>query len=137
MPARFPDIDLNVLRTSTRLDGTVTLERLREAAIDAVVSVNADLHAWRVRQADAGHPSLADVPAPVIGGESVQLARYRRAVFNLTLADLTERYRGYDSTKSGGQQAEDLELTICEARRNVSWALNDMRALPRSTIELI
>jgi hypothetical protein len=133
----FPDIDMDALRASMRLDGTATYERLRDATIDAIASVNAELGAWQTVQAAAGHADLAAVPAPRIGGESVQLARYRRAVFNLTHADLTERYRDFDSTKAGGQKAEDLETTICNARRNVRWALSDMHGLPRSTIELI
>jgi len=133
----FPDIDMDALRASMRLDGTATYERLRDATIDAIASVNAELGAWQTAHVAAGHSDLAAVPAPAIGGESVQLARYRRAVFNLTHADLTERYRDFDSTKAGGQKAEDLEMTICEARRNVRWALNDLRGLPRSTIELI
>ena len=133
----FPDIDMEALRASMRLDGTATYERLRDATIDAIASVNAELGAWQTAQVAAGHADLAAVPAPAIGGESVQLARYRRAVFNLTHADLTERYRDFDSTKAGGQRAEDLEMAICEARRNVRWALNDMRGLPRATIELI
>ncbi|ASL48338.1 hypothetical protein bAD24_III13135 [Burkholderia sp. AD24] len=133
----FPDIDMNALRASMRLDGTVTYERLRDATLDAIASVNTELATWQAGHVAAGRADLAAVPAPNIGGESVQLARYRRAVFNLAHADLTERYRDFDSTKSGGQKAEDLEATICEARRNVRWALSDMRGLSRSTIELI
>jgi hypothetical protein len=133
----FPDIDMNALRASMRLDGTATHDRLRDATIDAIASVNAELGAWQTAHVAAGYADLSTVPAPSIGGESVQLARYRRAVFNLTHADLTERYRDFDSTKAGGQKAEDLETTICDARRNVRWALSDMRGLPRSTIELI
>ncbi|MFM0644993.1 head completion/stabilization protein [Paraburkholderia bryophila] len=133
----FPDIDMNALRASMRLDGTVTYERLRDAALDAIASVNAELATWQAGHVAAGRADLAAVPAPNIGGESVQLARYRRAVFNLAHADLTERYRDFDSTKTGGQKAEDLEATICEARRNVRWAVSDMRGLSRSTIELI
>ena len=133
----FPDINLGVLRESTRLDGTVTHARLREAAIDAIVSVNAELFSWRAAHVASGIAKLHDVPAPTIGGESVQVARYRRAVFNLTHADLSERYRDWDTTKTGGEKAEDLEMTICEARRNVRWALNDLRGIPRSTVELI
>lgn len=133
----FPDIDMNALRASMRLDGTATHERLRDATIDAIASVNAELGTWQAVQVAAGHADLSSVPAPTIGGESVQLARYRRAVYNLAHADLTGRYRDFDSTKSGGQKAEDLESTIDEARRNVRWALSDMRGLTRSTIELI
>src|SRR5580692_8713967 len=72
----FPDIDMNALRASMRLDGTATHERLRDATIDAIASINAELGTWRAAQVAAGYADLAAVPAPNIGGESVQLARY-------------------------------------------------------------
>ncbi|WP_207003869.1 head completion/stabilization protein [Trinickia mobilis] len=133
----FPDIDLTDLRDAMRLDGTVTQERLRLAAVDAIASVNNELRAWQSAQRAAGRAALASVPAPQLGGVSTHVLRYRRAVYNLTRADLTEQYRAYDATRSGGQHAEDLEATICESRRNVRWALNDLRGIARSTIELI
>lgn len=133
----FPDISLDELRASARLDGTVTHARLREATIDAIDSVNAELCAWRAQQLAAGYSTLATVPTSTLDGQSVQLIRYRRAVFNLTHADVTERYRDWDTTKSGGQKAEDLEATICGARRNARWAINDLLGQSRSTVELI
>ncbi|MBO7825315.1 head completion/stabilization protein, partial [Burkholderia pseudomallei] len=108
----FPDIDLSALRDAMRLDGTVTAERLRHAARDALLTVNDELAAWRARQRAAGAATLADVPAPRIDGESAHVARYRRAVYHLTHADVTEKYRGYDTTKSGGQVAADLAATV-------------------------
>lgn len=133
----FPDIELDELRHETRLDGTVTDTRLRAAALDAMASCNAELGPWQATQAAAGHAGLASVPAPQLGRESTHVIRYRRAVFNLVRADLTEQYRGYDSTKSGGQAAEALEQTICECRRNVRIALADIRGIRRTTVELI
>lgn len=133
----FPDIDLNDLRASMRLDGTVTHERLRSAVLDAMASVNAELAVWRVSQRAAGYSELARVPAPTIGGHSTLNLRYQRAVYHLAYADLTEQYRGYDSTKTGGQKADDLTNTVDEARRNARWAVSDIRGIPRSTIELI
>ncbi|KVZ48995.1 head completion/stabilization protein [Burkholderia ubonensis] len=132
----FPDVSIAALREATRLDGTVTHARLREAAIDAIRSVNVELKAWRA-QAAAGYATLADVPAERIGGVSELVSLYHRAVYNLTRADVTEKYRDLDTTKSGGQEAERLEDTICSARRNARWALNDLRGIPRSTVELI
>ncbi|TKC83468.1 head completion/stabilization protein [Trinickia terrae] len=133
----FPDIDLNELRDAMRLDGTVTHDRLRLAAIDAIASINDELQAWQTGQRAAGHADLASVPAPELGGVSTHVLRYRRAVYNLARADLTEQYRTYDATKTGSQHADELEATICESRRNVRWALNDLRGIARSTIELI
>jgi len=81
--------------------------------------------------------SLSELPADKIGGESVQLARYRRAVYFLARADLTEKYRDFDSTKSGANDADELVTTIDADRRNARQAINDMRGVPRTTIELI
>lgn len=133
----FPDIELTELREETRLDGTVTDTRLRAAALDAMASCNAELGSWRAAQLAAGYADLASVPAAKLGTQSTHVIRYRRAVFNLVRADLTEQYRGYDSTKSGGQAAEALEETISEARRNIRVALADIRGLRRTTVELI
>jgi len=133
----FPDINLKDLREAMRLDGTVTLERLRLATVDAIASINDELRAWKAGRCAQGHADLASVPADQTDGVSAHVLRYRRAVYNLTRADLTEQYRAYDVTKTGANDTEVLEATICESRRNVRWALNDMRGVPRSTIELI
>jgi hypothetical protein len=133
----FPDIELGALREQMKIDGNVTDARLRPAALDAMASCNAELRSWQVKQLAAGYAELAAVPAPQLGCESTHAIRYRRAVFNLVRADLTEQYRGLDTTKSGGQKAEELEATICEARRNVRIALADIRGIRRTTVELI
>ena len=133
----FPSIDLGHMRQAVRLDGTVTHARLRDAVIAAIDEANRELSAWRLSHVVAGVVSLADLPADTIGGESVQLARYRRAVYYLARADLTEQYRDFDSTKSGAADADELVTTIDADRRNARHALNDMRGVARSTIELI
>lgn len=133
----FPDICLNELRASARLDGTVTHMRLREATLDAIDSINAELASWRARQVAAGYRTLAEVPANKVDDQSVQFIRYRRAVFNLAHADLSERYRDWDTTQAGSHRAEAIESTICHARRNVRWAINDLLGSARATVELI
>lgn len=133
----FPDIDLQDLREAMRLDGTVTRERLRPAVVDAIASANDELRAWQAARRAEGYADLSSVPADRIGDVSRHVQRYCRAVYNLARADLTEQYRSYDATKSGGQHAEELEATIAESRRNARWALNDIRGIARSTIELI
>lgn len=133
----FPDIDLKDLRETMRLDGTVTQERLRAAAVDAMATINEELGAWQAMQRRAGCAALEGVPSANVDNVSAKVMRYRRAVYHQTRADLTEQYRSFDATKSGSQHAEDLDLTICESRRNVRWALADIRGVPRSTVELI
>lgn len=133
----FPDIDLAALRDAMRLDGTVTAERLRHAARAAVLSVNDELGAWRIQQRASGAGTLGDVPSDRIEGESAQVFQYRRAVFHLAHADLTEKFRGFDTTKAGGQVAEDLWSTVAESRRNARWAISAILGVSRSTVELI
>lgn len=133
----FPDINLDHMRATVRLDGTVTAERLRDASIAAVLLVNDELAEWKAAQLGAGHNTLATVPAPEIGGESINLVRYRTAVYRFARADLVERYRNFDATKSGVDQAEQLESTIDDDRRAAKWSIRDILGRPRSTIELI
>jgi hypothetical protein len=133
----FPDIDLLHVRQAQRLDGTVTDARLRDAVIGAVIDVNTRLHAWRAAHEASGITRFAAVPAPEIGGESVKLALYRSAVGRLAKADLTERYRDYDSTKSGAAHAAQLETTTDDDRRAAHWAISDIAGRPRTTVELI
>jgi hypothetical protein len=135
--AWFPPINLDVMRKAVRLNGTVTHERLREAVIAAIDEVNRELAYWRAPLEAAGVATLAELPADSIGGESVQLARYRRAVYFLARADLTEKYRDFDSTKSGAADADELVTTIDADRRNARNAINDIRGIAHSTIELI
>ncbi|WGS42166.1 head completion/stabilization protein [Burkholderia sp. JSH-S8] len=133
----FPDVDLSALRDAMRLDGTVTRERLAHAARAAMLTVNDELSAWRARQHAAGAASLADVPAVQVESESKLVYLYRRAVYHLAHADVTEKYRGFDSTKSGGQVAAELTATADESRRNARWAISDILGISRSTVELI
>lgn len=133
----FPDIDLANARATMRIDGTVTPERLRDAAIAAIACANAILAAWRDMQQAAGYARLADIPATQVDGESVQLARYRRAIYHLVHADLAARYRDFDATASGHAKADALEATVDEARRIAHWALNDLQGIARTTVELI
>ncbi|BDD79921.1 hypothetical protein [Burkholderia phage FLC10] len=135
--AWFPSIDLAHMREAVRLTGTVTTARLRDAVIAAIDEVNRELASWRAPLEASGVAKLDELPADAIGGESVQLARYRRAVYFLARADLTEKYRDFDSTKSGAADADELVTTIDADRRNARQAINDMRGVARSTIELI
>lgn len=133
----WPDIDPVAARAAMRLDGTVTAERLRAALIEAIASVNSALSAWRSLQLAAGISSLADVPADEIDGSSVLVQRWQRAVQCLAAANVTERYRSFDSTGAGHKQADELDTTVDDLRRDGQWAIRDILGAGRSTIELI
>lgn len=133
----FPSVDLVKLREASRLNGTVTTERLRQACFAAITSVNAELATFKLRQEAAGHSTLAAVPATQLAGESVLLHHYRRAIYSAVQADLAESFRDFDLTAEGDKLAEQLEAGINAHRRNMRWAISDLLGIRRSTVELI
>jgi len=133
----FPDISLSDMRAAMRLDGTVTLERLKDAAIAAIIYVNNDLQNWKSGKVQDGANSLADIPAQTINDESILLINYRRAVHCMAKADLIERYRDYDTTGEGNKKAEWLDSSADEQRRNAHWAIADLTNRRHLTVEII
>lgn len=133
----WPSIDLDALRAAQRIDASVSLARLETAVVAAAINVNRELSKWRMAQQAKGYTTLADVPAISIRGVSERVELYLRAIHTATSAEVCERYRSYDSTKSGRQSAEDLTPTIDEYRRDQRWAIRDFLGQSRSTVELI
>lgn len=133
----FPDIALTDARRIVRIDGTITPERLRHALAESAAGVNDELAAWKLQQISGGHLHLEKVPASRIDGESVLASRYLRAVFCLAKANLTERYRDYDSTSDGNKRADESETTIDDLRRDARWAISDILGKSRTTVDLI
>lgn len=133
----FPDIDIDQAYAAMRLDGTVTAQRLRASLVEAVISVNAELDAWKVAQQSFGRNTLADVPAPKIDGKSAHLHRYYRAVLCMAVAWLIERYRTIDATAAGDRKAEAENLAVDDLRRDARWAISDLMGVARTTVELI
>lgn len=133
----WPELNPATARAAMRLDGTVTAERLRGALIEAIANVNSQLTDWRHAQQAAGVTSLAEAPADEVDGQSIQVQRWLRAVQCLAAANLTERYRSFDSTTAGHKQADELDTTIDDLRRDSNWAISDITGRPRTAIELI
>ncbi|HHB1471710.1 TPA: head completion/stabilization protein [Yersinia enterocolitica] len=133
----WPDIDLKQYREESRQDGTLTQPRVIEAALFAINEVNNRLTLWRLTQQQRGFLSLAEVPAEKLNEESTRIQLYRTAVFCLMQARLTDRFRGFDTTGTGGKRADSLEPTIDNLRRDAAWAINDIQAINRMTVELI
>ncbi|MET1080319.1 MAG: head completion/stabilization protein [Pseudomonas sp.] len=133
----FPDIDLVQLRAAERLGNTITDARLKPAVIAAIISVNTDLALWQSLEVGKGAATLADVPAPLVDGQSAKVALYLRAVYSLAHADLIERYSDYDTTGSGEKSADELSPQIADQHRNARWAIRDLLGQRRTTVELI
>jgi hypothetical protein len=133
----FPDIYTFDLRAVLRMDGTATSDRLTHSLIDAIASVNGELAVWKAAQIAATYTTLADVPATSIGDVSIQVHRYRRAVYALTKANMVERYRDFDATNAGNKKADQMENPIDDLRRDARWAISDILGIGRTTVELI
>lgn len=133
----FPDIDTQHLRNTQRLDGTISNERLRESVLIALASINDDLREWRQEQEINGVGFIGETAAEWLDGESVNLHRYRRAVYSLTHANLLERYRNFDTTVHGSTLAEQKESTADDLARDARFAVRDILGRSRSTFVLI
>jgi hypothetical protein len=137
----FPDMDPAKVRDACRLDGTVTTARLRPALVDAMLSVNAELQDFKAAQTEAGHATLADVPAPMVDGQSAKLQQYLRAVHYCLMADMAEAYRNMatlpDSSGKAGHVLERLVVEVDEHRRKQRWAIADLKGTRRCIVELL
>ncbi|VVD78589.1 head completion/stabilization protein [Pandoraea fibrosis] len=139
----FPDIDIDAMRQTQRIDGTVTTPRLKAEAIEAMASINAALSDWRVARKAEGFGRLADVasldgkPVETIDGKSIFFHRYTRAVFCWAHANLIERYRNFDATGAGVKLDDVTRPGADELRRDAAWAINDIAGRPRTTVDLI
>lgn len=72
-----------------RIDGTVINERLKQAVIEAMATVNADLKAYRLNAEQAQKANLQACDDEQINGESVLVYKYKRAVYCPAVANLT------------------------------------------------
>lgn len=133
----WPSIDLDDVRGTLRIDSSVTPIRLETATIAAAISVNREFAEWRGTKQAEGYVTLADVPAEKVNELSQLVHLYQRAIYAATGAEISERYRSYDSTNSGNQNADDLTPSIDELRRDQRWAVRDFLGLGRTTVELI
>lgn len=137
----FPDMEPAKVRDACRLDGTVTAARLRPALVDAMLSVNEELQGFKAAQTEAGHATLAAVPATMVDGKSAKLLQYMRAVHYCLMADLAEAYRNMsnqpDSSGKAGHVLERLTVEIDEHRRKQRWAIADLKGGRRSIVELM
>jgi hypothetical protein len=135
--AFFPDLNLQELRDSMRLDGTVTDERAQHALEAGMFDANRSLADYMKSQKDLGFDSLENVPDADWQPSGTNVRLYLRAVWCLAKANLIERYRDYDSTGKGEARAEAMDLTGDDLRRDAAWALSDIRGANRTTVELI
>ncbi len=132
----WPDVDLAMLRASTRLTGNVTAERLRASTIEAILDVNTQLATYKAARIGEGWDSAADV-GDTLAGASALVHRYLRAVASTVQADMAEKYRDWDNTRAGDYRAQAETDAADDFRRNARWAVADILGRPRNVVELL
>lgn len=135
--AFWPTIDLVDLRTVMRLDPSVDVTRLRDAAIEAVLAVRRELRAWKAEQLAAGYDELSEVPGEEIEELAEAVYLYKRAVYACTAATLLEQIRELGMTNAGQERSDELQAAAGEHRRAQRNAIRDLLGHTRITAELL
>ncbi len=137
----WPDVDCEQLRQDARLDGTVTPPRLLLAVEEAMLSVNAELAEWKAEQIALGFTNLEEVPAPKLGGKSVKLKHYRRAIQAHVQSQLATAYRDIDTLPDGaGKESRvrsALEIRQDALDTRTRHAIADLQGTPRVIAALL
>ena len=132
----FPGISSKAIREALRFDGSITDQRLIPAIESAIIEVNDQLESLPSKAA-----SLAEISPKTITTKGVEKpiteVLYFRAVAAAVGAELTEKYRAYDTNNNGGQKADDLTPTIDDYRRDLRFAIRDLKKIRRLNVELV
>jgi len=135
----YPSIDPAKFTAIMRLVVQVTPDRVTDALVDAMLTVDRDeeLAARKAAWIEAGHATLAAVPAPEFGGEHRLVFLYRRAVYSFAKAALDEKFRDNATSDAGERRAEGVDVVVGSHRRNAQNALADLVGRSRSNVDLI
>ncbi|OUY08699.1 head completion/stabilization protein [Acinetobacter populi] len=128
----FPDVSTEKVRQVSRLDGSVTNDRLIHEIQNAILECNRLLLPLRVKAA-----SLAELNTDFIGGEGDKDILYFRAIAACCAALLLEKYRSFDSSGDGQNRADDVGISAAEHRRNQRFAIRDLLGETRLTVVLL
>ena len=134
----YPPIDCNAMRDALRLGTMVTHTRLVAAIEGGLLSVTADLAAWRAEKQAAGAAGLDQVaPDEQLGGENRLVLLFTRAVRFAAAAELAELHRDLSATNDGASRADAQLLSAAEYQRLRIGAVRDILGVSRVAVELI
>ena len=102
--AFFPDLDLKAFIDTYRIPSDHPIALVEEQVYLAMGTINKQLDIYRAAQIALGYDTLAAVPADEMGGKSIQIRRYERAVFALAKAKLLQDF----ATVIRKKEAENL-----------------------------
>lgn len=132
----FPGVSSKSIREALRFDSSVTDPRLIPAIESAIIDVNEQLESLKSKA-----NTLAEISPKKITTNGVEKpvteVLYLRAIAAAVGAEITERYRAYDTTNNGGQKADELTPTVDDYRRDLRFAIRDLKKLRRLNVELV
>jgi hypothetical protein len=117
----FPDLSTKEFADASRLDGSVTPERMKQALLFAMAKVNRELDSLRFPQVLPIFRSLSEYDERL---QTNNVFLYKTAVWNEARASLTEHYRDFDSTSDSTKRGDLLTPQIDAYRRDVRHAIN-------------
>jgi len=141
--AFYPSISLLDFQKISRIDKTHADERQIDVLKTALREVNHDLKKWRetLTKLTPAPSKLSETKGDVYGegtsAEHEKVSDYKTAVYALAKGKLTEKYRDYDTTKSGRYRSETLEINADEYFQESREAIRRIIGKPRATIVLI
>ena len=117
----FPDLSTKEFADASRLDGSVTPERMKQALLFAMAKVNRELDSLEFPQVLPIFRSLSEYDERL---KTNNVFLYKTAVWNEARASLTEHYRDFDSTSDSTKRGDLLTPQIDAYRRDVRHAIN-------------
>ena len=117
----FPDLSTKEFADASRLDGSVTPERMKQALLFAMAKVNRELDSLRFPQVLPIFRSLSEYDDRL---QTNNVFLYKTAIWNEARAKLTEHYRDFDSTSDSTKRGDLLTPQIDAYRRDVRHAIN-------------
>lgn len=133
----FPEILLDDLRSSMRIDNNITSDRLFHLAVSTVGYVNDSLGPLKARALKEGRETLVQTSDERINGVPLAEIRYRRAVYCYTAAALMETYADTSATGKSADRADAKQQQADDYRREGHYAIADLLGRGRIDSELL
>lgn len=111
--AFYPAISTKDFANTTRLDGSVSEERLEASLTLAIIKIERELKKW----ADSLTTDYSTLNEYDTANNSNKCKLYEFAVFNEARAEITVHHKDYDSTPHQKVSDEDIQKTVDEYRR--------------------
>ncbi|AVY99403.1 head completion protein [Lelliottia sp. WB101] len=131
----WPDLELEDFQRARSIPPDISHHTVSQAMLTAVGEINESLEAFAASKQRAGYQTAAAVPGPSMKGESVLLARYKKAVYARAKADLMGEFAAISRREENTNQ--DAPQTKASLLAEAAVALRGIKGLGRVGVHLI